>query len=193
MNLEQLVLAVSYPGIFAIVLIETGFLVGFALPGDSLLIAVGLLAAAKKISLPLALLMLFVGSFLGNNLGYWWGMKLGPALERRVKREELEKAYALFRRFGVLAIFIAPWVPVVRALVPFVAGATRIPWPRFVLLTFLACLLWTQGLTLLAYSVGQLIPDLEKYIYLIILAGALFGVLLGLPRLLRRRAAKEPE
>lgn len=193
MNLEQLVLSVSYPGIFAIVLIETGFLVGFALPGDSLLIAVGLLAAAKKISLPLALLVLFVGSFLGNNLGYWWGMKLGPALERRVKREELEKAYALFRRFGVLAIFIAPWVPVVRALVPFVAGATRIPWPRFVLLTFLSCLLWTQGLTLLAYSVGQLIPDLEKYIYLIILAGALLGALMGLPRLLRRRTAKEPD
>jgi membrane-associated protein len=193
MNLEQLVLAVSYPGIFAIVLIETGFLVGFALPGDSLLIAVGLLAAAKKISLPLALFVLFWGSFLGNNLGYWWGMKLGPALERRVKREELEKAYALFRRFGVLAIFIAPWVPVVRALVPFVAGATRIPWGRFALLTFLACLLWTQGLTLLAYSVGQLIPDLEKYIYLIILAGALLGALMGLPRLLRRKAVKEPE
>jgi membrane-associated protein len=193
MNLEQLVLAVSYPGIFAIVLIETGFLVGFALPGDSLLIAVGLLAAAKKISLPLALFMLFAGSFLGNNLGYWWGMKLGPALERRVRREELEKAYALFRRFGVLAIFIAPWVPVVRALVPFVAGATRISWPRFALLTFLSCLLWTQGLTLLAYSVGQLIPDLEKYIYLIILAGALLGALMGLPRLLRRRTVKEPE
>ncbi|MER3442845.1 MAG: DedA family protein [Meiothermus sp.] len=193
MDLERLVLSVSYPGIFAIVLVETGFLVGFALPGDSLLIAVGLLAAAHKISLPLALAALFVGSFLGNNLGYWWGLRLGPALERRVRREELEKAYALFRRFGVLAIFIAPWVPVVRALVPFVAGATRIPWPRFVVLTFFSSLLWTQGLTLLAYCVGRLIPDLEKYVYLVLLAGALFGVLMGLPRLLRRRQAEKSE
>ncbi len=181
MDVTAYVQAVGYLGIFATVFVETGLLVGFFLPGDSLLIAVGLLAAAKKLQLPIALAALFMGSVLGNNLGYFLGRKIGPALlsKARVKNADLERTRRFMARFGPLSILIGPYVPVFRAVVPFMCGTVKMPWPRFFVLSLLGSLLWTQGLTLLSYYVGSKIPHLERYIYLILLAGVGFGVVLA--------------
>lgn len=181
MDVTAYVQAVGYLGIFATVFVETGLLVGFFLPGDSLLIAVGLLAAAKKLQLSTALSALFLGSVLGNNLGYYLGYKVGPALlnKARVRAEDLERTRRFMARFGPLSILIGPYVPVFRAVVPFLCGTVRMPWLRFFLLSLLGSLLWTQGLTLLAYYVGSRIPHLERYIYLILLAGVGFGAVLA--------------
>lgn len=187
LDLPELVRTVSYLGMFAIVFIETGFLIGFALPGDSLLITVGILAAAKQISLSYSLIALFLGSFFGNLLGYGWGRALGPRLEQRVNPEHLHKTRALLNRFGALAILIGPFIPIVRAVVPFVCGAMRMTWWRFVLLTLLGSLIWTQGLTLIAFYAGSLIPNLERYIYLIILVGMSAGAVPVLWRTLRTK------
>ncbi|WP_027881330.1 DedA family protein [Meiothermus rufus] len=194
MDVAAYVQAVGYLGIFATVLVETGLLVGFFLPGDSLLIAVGLLAAAKKMELSLALLALFLGSVLGNNLGYYLGRRWGlPLLHKaRVKPEDLERTRRFMARFGPISILIGPYVPVFRAVVPFLCGTVRMPWPRFFPLSLLGSLLWTQGLTLVAYYVGSQIPDLEKYIYLILLAGVGFAVLLAAWRAGRLRWRKAP-
>lgn len=186
-DLPELVRTVSYLGMFAIVLIETGFLIGFALPGDSLLITVGILAATGQISLSYSLIALFLGSFLGNLLGYFWGRALGPALEKRVSRENLERTRQFIKRFGVFAILVGPYVPIVRALVPFTCGATHWPLGRFMGLTLLGSLLWTQGLTLLAYYLGSLVPHLENYVYLILLVGIGGAVLPALARLVLHR------
>ncbi|MCL5964355.1 MAG: DedA family protein [Deinococcus sp.] len=187
MRLEDLVLTFSYIGIFSVVFAETGLLLGFALPGDSWLIVIGILAASHKIALAPSLLALFLGSFLGNNLGYWLGKALGPGLKARVKPKDYQTATWFMARFGFLALLIGPYVPVVRTLVPFVCGATRMPWYRFAILTFFGSLLWTQGLTLLAYFVGTKIPNLEQYVYLIVAGGALAALVLGgLSRLIRR-------
>ncbi|RIH86627.1 putative membrane protein [Meiothermus luteus] len=181
MDVSAYVEAVGYLGIFATVFVETGLLVGFFLPGDSLLIAVGLLAAAKKMQLPLALLALLLGSVLGNNLGYYLGRRWGPPLLRRarLKPEDLERTRRFMARFGPASLLIGPYVPVFRAVVPFLCGTVRMPWPRFFVLSLLGSLLWTQGLTLLAYYVGSRIPHLERYIYLILMAGVGFAVLLA--------------
>ena len=181
MDVTAYVQAVGYLGIFATVFVETGLLVGFFLPGDSLLIAVGLLAAAKKLQLSTALLALFLGSVLGNSLGYYLGYKVGPALlnKARVRAEDLERTRRFMARFGPLSILIGPYVPVFRAVVPFLCGTVKMPWLRFFLLSLLGSLLWTQGLTLLAYYVGSKIPHLERYIYLILLAGVGFGLVLA--------------
>lgn len=181
MDVTAYVQAVGYLGIFATVFVETGLLVGFFLPGDSLLIAVGLLAAAKKMQLSIALMALFLGSVLGNNLGYYLGYKVGPALLRkaRVRAEDLERTRRFMARFGPLSILIGPYVPVFRAVVPFLCGTVKMPWLWFFLLSLLGSLLWTQGLTLLAYYVGSKIPHLERYIYLVLLAGVGFGVALA--------------
>ncbi|GIW31941.1 MAG: membrane protein [Meiothermus sp.] len=181
MDVTAYVQAVGYLGIFATVFVETGLLVGFFLPGDSLLIAVGLLAAAKKLHLPIALAALFMGSVLGNNLGYYLGYRVGPALlnKAKVRSEDLERTRRFMARFGPLSLLIGPYVPVFRAVVPFMCGTVKMPWPRFFVLSLLGSLLWTQGLTLLAYYVGSKIPHLERYVYLILLAGVVFGVVLA--------------
>ncbi|MGK0618552.1 DedA family protein [Meiothermus cerbereus] len=181
MDVTAYVQAVGYLGIFATVLVETGFLVGFFLPGDSLLIAVGLLAAAKQLQLPWALLALFLGSLLGNNLGYYLGRQVGLALldRAKVKPEDLERTRRFMARFGPLSILIGPYIPVFRAVVPFMCGTVKMSWPRFFVLSLLGSLLWTQGLTLAAYYVGSKIPHLERYVYLILLAGVGFGVVLA--------------
>ncbi|RDI96601.1 DedA family protein [Meiothermus sp. QL-1] len=181
MDISAYVQAAGYLGIFATVFVETGFLVGFFLPGDSLLIAVGLLAAAGKLGLSPALLALLLGSVLGNNLGYYLGHRLGPALLRRarVREEDVERTRRFMARFGPLSLLLGPYVPVFRAMVPFLCGAVRMPWPRFFLLSFMGSLLWTQGLTLLAYFVGSRIPHLERYVYLVLLAGLGFALMLA--------------
>jgi len=175
---------IGYIGIFVIVFAETGLLVGFALPGDTLLITVGILAAAGKIQLTPALIALFAGSFLGNNLGYWLGRLMGPSLQARVRPENVEKTHLFMIRFGTISILIGPFVPIIRAMVPFLCGTLKMPYGRFLVLTLLGSLLWTQGLTLVSYYVGSKIPNLERYIYLILLAGISVGVLPGLIRAL---------
>ncbi|MER3555991.1 MAG: DedA family protein [Meiothermus sp.] len=181
---------IGYIGIFLVVFVETGLLVGFALPGDSLLITVGILAAAGKLQLLPAIVALFIGSFLGNNLGYWLGWLSGPTLQRRVRVEHLERTQTFMRRFGVLSLLIGPFIPIVRALVPFICGTLRMPYWRFLPLTLLGSLTWTVGLTLLSYWVGSKIPNLEKYVYIILLIGISAGAVPAAIRFLRRRGAK---
>lgn len=196
MDLAHLVERLSYLGLLAILLMETGFLVGFFLPGDTLLITVGLLAAAGKLDLSLALPALLLGSILGNHLGYYWGRLLGPRLRLRVRPDLYARGQGFFFRFGHLALLLGPFVPVVRTLVPFLSGSLELPWRRFALLNLLGSLLWTQGLTLLAWKVGSLIPNLDRYVLIIVALGVLAGVVPGGIEYWRsrwRRRKGEPE
>ena len=179
MDLAAFVQTAGYLGIFAIVLAETGLLVGFFLPGDSLLIMVGILAAAGKLSLGTSLLVLYLGAVIGHNLGFWWGRVLGPRLEKhpRINPDDLERARALIKRFGIIALLIGPYIPVVRTLIPFVLGATGMPWGRYLAISLVGCAIWTQGLTIFSYFVGSKIPHLERYIYIILLIGVSAAVL----------------
>jgi membrane-associated protein len=181
---------IGYIGIFLVVFAETGLLVGFALPGDSLLITVGILAAAGKLNLLPAIVALFIGSFLGNNLGYWLGWWSGPTLQRRVRAEHLGRTQLFMRRFGGLSLLVGPFMPIVRALVPFVCGSLRMPYWRFLPLTLVGSLVWTVGLTLLSYWVGSKIPNLEKYVYLILLVGVSAGAVPAAIRFFRRRGPR---
>ncbi|CAN5805520.1 hypothetical protein BH24DEI2_BH24DEI2_16820 [soil metagenome] len=169
-DLVALVATISYLGVFLIVLLETGVLLGFFLPGDSLLVTVGLLAAAGQLELLPALAALFFGSVVGNNLGFWWGRRLGPALSAKVRADRLAKAQVFYDKLGWLAIVVGPFLPIVRTLVPFLSGASGMPWRRFFAFNLLGSLLWTQGLTLAGYFLGRAVPDVERY-FLVIIAG----------------------
>ncbi len=175
-NYVELAKSIGYIGMFLIVFIETGLLVGFALPGDTLLISVGIAAAGGALSLPYALVALFLGSLLGNNVGYWLGRLAGPKFMSRISPEHHEKAESFMKRFGPISILAAPFVPIVRALVPFLSGTLSMNYPRFFFLTLLGTLLWTQGLTLLAYFLGTKIPNLDKFILPIVIVGVMAGV-----------------
>ncbi|GAB5602303.1 DedA family protein [Thermus sp. FJN-A] len=177
LDAKSLLEALSYPSLLALPFAETGLLFGFFLPGDSFLVTVGLFVAAGKLALGPSLALLFLGSFLGHQVGYLWGRRLGRGLKARMRPEHWEKAEAFLRRRGALALLLAPLVPVVRTGMPFVAGAFAYPYARFLPLSLLGTLLWTQGVTLLGYFLGRALPGLDRYLFLVVVLVVLISLL----------------
>ncbi|QFP75658.1 DedA family protein [Deinococcus sp. AJ005] len=196
-SLIDVILSASYLGIFFIVFAETGLLVGFFLPGDSLLIAAGLLAAGGKLNLAGVMAAVVVGAFLGNTAGYFIGQRFGPAVfsnqnSRFFKPEYVSQAQTFFVKYGALAVILARFVPIVRTLVPTLAGVSRMPFALYTLYNIIGAVLWGVGLTALAYYLGQLIPDLDKYILLIVAVVLVVSVIPIVLKFLqaRKRAVK---
>ena len=164
---EHLIETVGLFGIFAVVFAESGLLVGFFLPGDSLLFTAGFLAsgpASVDESLHLPLLPLLVGCFaaavIGDQVGYYFGRRVGPALFNRpdsrfFKQENVDKAQAFFDKYGAKTIVLARFVPVVRTFAPVVAGVSRMNYRTFVTFNVVGGALWALGVTLLGYFLGQ--------------------------------------
>jgi len=164
---ERLIDAFGLLGIFVIVFAESGLLVGFFLPGDSLLFTAGFLASgpssvAEELHLPLVplLLLVWVGAVVGDQVGYLFGQRVGPALFRRpdsrfFKHEHVEKAQAFFDKYGPKAIVLARFVPIVRTFTPITAGVSSMHYRTFVTYNILGGTLWAFGVTLLGYFLGQ--------------------------------------
>jgi membrane-associated protein len=194
-DVAQVVSTLSYPGIFGIVYAETAFLVGFFLPGDTLLIGAGLLSAGEKaiLSLPIVIPTIISAAILGDTTAFFLGKRFGPALfnrpqSRLFKPEYVTQARGFFDKYGSLTLTIAKFIPVVRAFAPTMAGASGMPYPKFLFFSALGAILWGGGLTSLAYYVGGFIPPdiLEKYVLvgvgvvlLIAVAVSLFTVITG--------------
>ncbi len=160
--------------------LETGLPIGLFVPGgDTLLLALGALAAEGRLGLFPLLPLLFLGSFLGHLLGYAVGRYGGRFLKARFPKGLWRKGERLLLRFGPLVLLVAPFIGGVRTLVPFLLGALGFPFGAYLLLSALGSLLWTQGLVLLAYLLGQHLPPWALW------GGLVLLVLLGL--LLSRR------
>ncbi|EIA39441.1 hypothetical protein RLTM_04106 [Thermus parvatiensis] len=139
--------------------LETGLPIGLFVPGgDTLLLALGALAAEGGLEAFPLLPLLFLGSFLGHLLGYALGRYGGKPLRKRFPEDLWKKGERLLSRFGPLALLLAPFVGGVRTLVPFLFGALGYPLGRFLPLVALGSLLWTQGLFLLGYFLGKHLP-----------------------------------
>jgi membrane-associated protein len=189
---QNLIATFGYLGMFLTVFIETGLLVGFFLPGDSLLLAAGIFAATPGAPIQIipTILVFIAGSFLGDQLGYWVGRLAGPRVFNRPQSRffdpaNVEKAKAFFDKYGVLTIIVARFVPVVRAFAPTMAGVTKLNYALFMGLSAVGAILWGAGVTSLGYFLGQLIPDLEKYIYLVVIGGILAAVVPSVLHLVR--------
>jgi membrane-associated protein len=170
---SQLLLSLSYLGVFLIVFAETGLLVGFFLPADSLLITAGVLAAAGKISLPAVMVASLIGGTLGNALGYLIGRQLGPAVfsrprSRWFKPEYVERAHAYFERFGSYTLLIARFVPVVRTFAPTMAGVGKMRWSTFTQVNVIGSVLWSVLVSLVGFFLGRVVPHVDHYILLVI-------------------------
>src|SRR5918997_2396744 len=140
-------LPLTYAGLVLIVFAETGLAMGFFLPGDSLLVVAGLFAASGKLNVTLLLVLLFVAAVVGDAVGYYSGLKLGPRIFSRQKSlffrpSHLEKAQAFYEKYGGKTIIIARFVPIVRTFAPIVAGAARMPYRQFVFYNILGGFLW---------------------------------------------------
>jgi membrane-associated protein len=161
-------------GIAIVLFAETGLLVGFFLPGDSLLFTAGLLCVPATngpvhLSLPQVLIAAVVGALLGAHVGYWIGRRGGRALLARSRSRKLhegaDRAEELLNRYGhAKAIVLARFVPVVRTVLNPLAGALNVPARLFTLWQVVGGLIWTVGLVLAGYALGSSIPNVDRYL-----------------------------
>ena len=185
-------------GAAAIVLAECGLLIGFVLPGDSLLFTVGLLVAQDKVSYPLWLccLVLWLGAVAGNALGYLVGDRMGPRVfqhdSRVFKKSYVEKTQQFFEKYGNRAIVLARFVPVVRTFITVMAGVGTMGFRRFVLYSALGGLLWAAGVTALGYYLGS-VPFVAHHVEVMLLAFVLVALVPVGIEYLRDRAARKLE
>ena len=172
-DLESLISTVSYIGIFGIIFAETGLLLGFFLPGDSLLIAAGLMAAKGDLSLPIIITVVAAAAIIGNIVGYFIGQKVGPIIFKREKSrffhpEHVEKTHNFFEKHGSKTVILARFIPIIRTFVATFAGVSKMSFRKFFIYSVIGGVLWGVGLPIAAFYLGKLIPDLDKYILLVI-------------------------
>jgi len=185
-------------GIFAIVFAESGLFFGFFLPGDSLLVTAGLLAAtheSSKVHLNIAVLLIGIpiAAILGDQVGYWFGARVGPRLFRRpesrfFRPDHLERANEYLERRGARMIVLARFIPAVRTFTPIAAGASHMRYRLFVPYNILGGVLWGVGVTLAGYTLGSSVKHIDRYlvpIILVVVAVSLIPIALEL-----RRSAK---
>jgi len=169
-------------GLCLIVFAECGLLIGFFLPGDSLLFTAGLFVATGVLTTPLWLvcILLTVCAVVGNAVGYWIGYTAGPALFRRPNSRLFREAYVLrtqafFQKFGARAIVLARFVPIVRTFITAMAGVGRMDRRRYFTYSVIGGVLWATGVTLLGYWLGS-IPFVRANIELMLIAIVLVSV-----------------
>jgi len=148
-------------GVAAIVFAESGLLIGFFLPGDSLLFTAGFLAHQGVLDINIHLLVgiLFVAAALGDSVGYAFGKRVGPKLFRKpdsllFKKDNIQKAEAFYEKHGSKTIIVARFIPVVRTFAPIVAGISNMRYGRFLAFNLIGAALWAVGLTYLGYYAG---------------------------------------
>ncbi|MEN3273036.1 MAG: rane-associated protein [Actinomycetota bacterium] len=178
--------------ITGVVFAESGLLIGFFLPGDSLLFSAGLvLALADRGDLLLALLpLVFIGGALGDQVGYMFGARVGPSLftrpdSRLFKQENVTRSHEFFERHGARALVLARFVPVVRTFTPILAGVSGMRYRTFVAYNLVGAALWSSLALLLGYGLGDRFPKLENYltpILLVIVVLSVIPILLELRR-----------
>lgn len=164
--------------ILAIIYIETGFFLGFVLPGgDYLLFATGMFCGTEYLEMPLSLLLLLlvIASFMGDFTGYFKGKWLGEKLfidnnSRFFKKEYLERGSRFYNRLGMWAFILGRFMPIIRTLVPMIAGATKFTFKKFLVFNFLGAFIWVFTLVPLGYYVGKTYPGAMKYSGFILLA-----------------------
>lgn len=183
----------------AIIFAECGLLIGFFLPGDSLLFMVGLFIASGVIDIPIgvACLLLSLAAIAGNLTGYWIGYRAGPPLfsrpdSRLFKKEYVDKTHAFFAKYGARAIVLARFVPIVRTFITAMAGVGRMNVRTYALFSTIGGVLWATGVTLMGYFLGN-IPFVKDHIELILIGIVALSVIpIGIEALRGRRSGATP-
>jgi membrane-associated protein len=181
-----------------IVFIETGFFVGFFLPGDSLLVTAGVFAATGQIHLAKLLLLVPLCAIVGDQVGYWIGRQAGQALYRRedsliFRKRHLERAHQFYEKYGGKTVILARFVPIVRTFCPPVAGAARMPYGRYFAFDVAGGFLWVGSMILGGYFLGSMIPNIDKQIHYVIAAVIFVSLLPAIISVLRARYSGTPK
>ncbi|MEV0786508.1 DedA family protein [Streptomyces sp. NPDC050423] len=190
-------------GVAVVLFAETGLLVGFFLPGDSLLFTAGLLSVSGthgpiELSLPQVLIAAVAGALLGAQTGYWLGRRGGQALLARSRSKRLHegagRAAELLARYGYArAIVLARFVPVVRTVLNPLAGALDVPARLFALWQVVGGVVWTAGLVLAGYALGSSVPNVDRYLLPIVAVVVVVSLIPLAVELLRSRSRRTAE
>jgi len=198
-NVPELIRLVGMFGVIFIIFAETGLMVGFFLPGDSLLVTAGLFAAKGDLNIAWLIPCLMVAAVTGNATGYFIGHTAGQALYSRpnsllFRREHLVRTHQFYERHGGKTIILAQFMPIVRTFAPVVAGAASMTYRRFAAFNVVGAVLWINSMTLTGYYLGRVIPNIEKRIHIVVAVVIFLSLLPGITAYLRsklrgRRAA----
>ena len=174
LDLSLIVQTLGYPGITAAVFLESGVPIGFFLPGASMLFTAGLLASQGFFNPWIIIPLVTIAAILGDNVGYWFGRKVGIRLflrpdSRFLKHRHLERAKVFYETYGARAILFGRFVPVVRTFAPIIAGIVEMPYRTFVVYNVIGALTWATGVTTLGYFLGARVPAVGEYLTPIIL------------------------
>jgi membrane-associated protein len=191
-DVEALIRWGGLTGIVTIVFIETGLFIGFFLPGDSLLVTAGIMAAAGYLDLRWLIPLTILAAIIGDQVNYAIGYRAGKALMSRYERfrPHLERAHAFYEKHGAKTIVLARFVPIVRTFAPAVAGAARMNYRTFVTYNIVGGIIWVLSTTLTGYFLGRAIPHIDRYLHLVI-AIVVFLSILPILREWRRERRKE--
>jgi len=196
-TLKEIVIWGGYVGLFAIVFSETGLLVGFFLPGDSLLVTAGLYAEATHELDPAKLIpLLIVAAIAGNATGYSIGRRAGQSLYKReqsrfFRKDHLIKTREFYEKYGAITIVLAQFMPFARTFAPVVAGIGEMAYRRFALFNAAGAMAWITSMVLLGYFLGQSIPGIEHRIEYVIAAVIFLSILPMLIKILRHKMKRE--
>ena len=188
-NVRELVRVGGYVGLTAIIFAETGLLVGFFLPGDSLIVTAGLLSTQPQFGLNVYLLgvLLTVAAIIGNTVGYAIGHATGPRLFTRddsllFKKKHLYRAQDFYQKHGGKTLIIARFMPIVRTFVPVVAGLANMPLKTYTAYNVLGAVAWIWSMLFIGHFLGRVVPGIDKHIepmILVIIALSLLPALIS--------------
>ncbi len=195
-NLPELIQTVGYLGIFGIIFAETGLLIGFFLPGDSLLFTAGILAAENILNIYLVIIVMLGAAIIGNGVGYWIGRKFGPKVFAKensllFNKKHVAKAEQFFDKHGWKTLILARFVPIVRTFVPVMAGIGKMPYWQFMLHNVLGAVIWIGSVTILGYWLGHTVDNIEAYIIPVILLIILLSISPYLKQLIVNRELRQ--
>ncbi len=190
--------ALGTAGLFGIIFAETGLLIGFFLPGDSLLFSVGVVSGTAGLNVYLLAALLMCAAIAGDNVGYFLGRRSGPRIFSRPKSrffhpDHLKRTKAFYEKYGARAIVYARFIPIIRTCTPFISGVAEMPYPRFLLFSIFGGTLWIGFMLTIGYRLGQIEivrRNFEKVILGVIFISLLPMFLEGFKALRKRAAAR---
>jgi len=188
----------GYGLLTAIVFTETGLLVGFFLPGDSLLITAGLLAAAGVLNIWWLDVLLIAAAITGDSVGYAIGARIGPRLFTREKSRlfnprHVQRTREFYARHGAKTIVVARFVPIIRTFAPVVAGVAQMSYPRFLFYNVAGGIGWVVSMTWAGYLLGTTVPDIDRHIHIVVLIVIVLSLIpIGIEVLRDRRRPSTP-
>lgn len=172
---QFLIQAAGTVGVWAIIFAESGLLIGFFFPGDSLLFTAGFLASQDLLNIWALAGGAAIAAILGDNVGYWFGRKVGPKIFTRenslfFNRKNIERTKFFYDKYGKKTIILARFVPIVRTFAPILAGVGEMEYGIFLTYNVIGGLIWTQAMIWAGFLLGNLIPGADQYLAYIIVA-----------------------